>query len=1049
MANKKIRGITVEIGGDVTKLDKALAGSEKQSRSLQVELREIDKLLKFDPTNAELLTQKQSALKDMISETAKKLDTLKEAEAQVIAQFERGEIVEEQLRAFQREIIQTEKALDGMKDDLSAVDTALENVANGTDTAEKHTQEYRDEVEKAKKELEDFGNKAEESLDKVKTGALAIGTAMVATAGYTLKLSTEFDKALNTLITRTGASADEVDELNASMESVYANNFGESIEDVAVSMANVRTNTKLTGQELEDATQYALLMRDTFDFEVNESTRSAKMLMDQYGLSAEEAYNLIAQGAQSGLDKNGDLLDTINEYSVHFKQLGIDAPTMFNMLANGAESGTFSVDKLGDSIKEFGIRVKDGSDATAEGFTTIGLNADEMSRRFSKGGQSAYDALRETAQALFTLEDPLAQNQAGVALFGTMWEDLGVEGMMALMSLDGKISESNDALSKINEQKYDDIGSALQGLGRTLETDLINPIGEELTPVVSDVIDTIKENAPEIKEVISTVVDKVGEFVTFVSDNGSEIISVIAGIGAGFVAWNVATTIMGVVEAIKKFKTATEGASIAMKIFNAVGKANVFILIASLIATVIVALVTFLATNEDARAKIVEVWGKIKETFSNVINAIVGFFTTTIPEAFSSFITKVEEFFSKIGSFISEKFESFKVFVNTFLESIKNFFVNAGNNIVNFFTTTIPNLITSIVGWFNQLPEKIGYAIGFVIGKLILWATNVKTWITTEVPKIITSVVNFFKTLPSKIYEAIIGAVNRVATWATNLQNKAVSGVTSLINSVVTFFKTLPSKIYNAIVSAIDKVSSWGSKMKTKASTAISNLVTSVTTTAKALPGKIYSAISGAINKVVTWGTNMKNKAVSGMKNVVKGITDSFKNLPTKMASIGKNIVEGVWNGIKNATSWIKDKVASFASSILEGMKDALDINSPSRIFRDQVGRFIAEGIGVGIEENEDSPLQALEKLGDDMINGGKKINGITLNRQLEHTFTNNMSSGGSVADLVNLVSEYFPKLIEASNKSIYLNGKTLVGETINDIDSALGTIYAMKARGT
>lgn len=99
------------------------------------------------------------------------------------------------------------------------------------------------------------------------------------------------------------------------------------------------------------------------------------MLMDQFGLSGEEAFNLIAQGAQNGLDKNGDLLDSINEYSVHFKSLGLDAEDMFNSFANGADAGTFSVDKLGDAVKEFGIRVKDESDSTMQAFKDIGLNA--------------------------------------------------------------------------------------------------------------------------------------------------------------------------------------------------------------------------------------------------------------------------------------------------------------------------------------------------------------------------------------------------------------------------------------------------------------------------------------------------------------------------------------------------------------------------------------------------------------------------------------------------------------------------------------------------
>ena len=117
------------------------------------------------------------------------------------------------------------------------------------------------------------------------------------------------------------------------------------------------------------------------------------MLMDQFGISGEEAFNLIAQGAQNGLDKNGDLLDSINEYSVHYKQLNFTAEEFFNSMINGAESGTFSVDKLGDAVKEFGIRVKDTADSTTEGFELIGLDANKMRKEFAKGGEAASKAM--------------------------------------------------------------------------------------------------------------------------------------------------------------------------------------------------------------------------------------------------------------------------------------------------------------------------------------------------------------------------------------------------------------------------------------------------------------------------------------------------------------------------------------------------------------------------------------------------------------------------------------------------------------------------------
>ena len=182
MASKNIRGITIEIGGDTTKLGKALEDSEKKSRSLQVELREIEKALKFDPTNVELLAQKQTVLTNNISETSKKLDTLKEAERQVIAQFERGEVAEEQVRALQREIINTERSLEGMRSELTSTNSVMDNLANGTNDAEEHIDDLADSANTASDEMADFKEKASETFDVVAKGALAIGASAGAVA---------------------------------------------------------------------------------------------------------------------------------------------------------------------------------------------------------------------------------------------------------------------------------------------------------------------------------------------------------------------------------------------------------------------------------------------------------------------------------------------------------------------------------------------------------------------------------------------------------------------------------------------------------------------------------------------------------------------------------------------------------------------------------------------------------------------------------------------------------------------------------------------------
>lgn len=736
MAGKAIRGITVEIGGNTTKLDKALAGSEKKSRSLQVELREVTKLLKFDPTNTELLAQKQEILTSAISETGEKLKILKEAQAQVVAQFERGEIGEDQYRAFQREIMQTENALEDMRKELNTTEDALKKLADGTDTAEKHTDEYKESVEQAKKELDEFKASAEDAFNTVKTGAGILGGAMIATGGYALKLSTDFDKAFNTLVTKTGASADEMDELNEAMERVYANNFGESIEDVANSMAIVKTQTGLVGEELQKATETALLMRDTFDMEVNESIRAVNSMMDQFGITADEAYNLIAQGAQKGLNQNDDLLDTINEYSVQFKNAGYSAEDMFNMLANGVEAGTWSVDKLGDAVKEFNIRMSDGS--AQEAVEALGFSWEKVSEDWSKGGDAAKDVFNMLVEELSGLENTTEGYNIGVGLLGTMFEDLGYDAVKALSDTQGEISKTSTALEDINNQKYDDIGSALQGLGRTIETDVVKPLGEELKPVVEEAIEYVKENGPQIKDLISEVVKSVGEFVGWIVENGDLVISTIVAIGTGLLVWNVASMINSVVGAIKAYKLANEGATIAQALFNAVLNANPLMLIATLVAALVAGIVTFIMTNDEARAKFVEIWGKIKDFAKSVLDAIVKFFKdawAAIKKAwdacvtfFSGIWTGIKNTFSSVGSWfkntfsnawtaIKNVFSGWGEFFSGLWTKIKNKFSDIGANIATAISGSVKAGINGVIGAVESI---INRGIGLINGAITL-----------------------------------------------------------------------------------------------------------------------------------------------------------------------------------------------------------------------------------------------------------------------------------------------------------------------------------------
>ena len=333
--------------------------------------------------------------------------------------------------------------------------------------------------------------------------AAAAVTAATAIGGMAVNTTQEMNKATDSFIASTGEATEKTEQYNQVLGNIYRNNYGEDFQDIADSMAQVKTQLgEINDTELQNVTEDALALRDTFGFEVNESVRAAKMLMEQFGISSTEAYNLIAQGAQQGLDKNGDLLDSINEYSVHFKQNGLSATDMFNTFKAGAESGAFSIDKVGDAIKEMGIRMKDGS--ANESLKAMKLDADEITSAFGEGGERASWAFGEVVNGLKNIQDPIEQNTAGVAIFGTMWEDLGKDAVFAMTEYGEAFDETLDTMGQIKEIKYDNLSDMFEALKRNAEM-LLVPLGNALMPILQQIVQFLMDNMPLIEGIIQQI----------------------------------------------------------------------------------------------------------------------------------------------------------------------------------------------------------------------------------------------------------------------------------------------------------------------------------------------------------------------------------------------------------------------------------------------------------------------------------------------------------------------------------------------------------------
>lgn len=674
-----IKGITVKIAGDTMDLQKSLKAVQSSSSSLQKELTAINKQLKFDPENTVLLAQKQEVLKEQIENSKSALKKLLDVQDQVEEQAKNGEISTEQYRAYQREVekakskLETfakqlaeteEKAnainLESARSEMSKTETSVVKVGDSFKSLENKSN--KTDLSKVKKEMDDVKSSADNLKsavgDALKEAGAAATTVGGALTGTVISANSE-EKALNSLQAQTGLTAEEMTKYKDVLEDVYKGNFGESQEEVANVLALIKQTTNETNpSKLKDMTENLFTLRDTYDYDFVETLRAVNMLMEQFGVTGEEAFNLIAQGSQKGLNKNGDLLDTINEYSVHYKQLGYDANEFFNSLENGSNAGTFSIDKLGDAMKEFGIRSKDTASSTQEGFALLGYGAkasaediqkakdevakleknlyyakeeqkgfnnstseltkqknadkieqysealktakenlanlesagkgakgsiEDLQARFAKGGDSAKSATSEVLKALFEMDDKVKQNQAGVDLFGTMWEDLGIDGVKALMKVNGSADKTKNTMKKIKDIKYDDVEADWASLGRTVQTDVINPIGKSLFPEVKKLCNFASKHTKDIIPTLKIVGSLVG------------------GIWVGKKTTVVVSGVQSLIGAYKSLRIATESAKISQEGLNLAQKSNAIGIVVGLAATLVGSLWSIASANDEAK----------------------------------------------------------------------------------------------------------------------------------------------------------------------------------------------------------------------------------------------------------------------------------------------------------------------------------------------------------------------------------------------------------------------------------------------------------------
>ena len=829
-----IKGITVEIGGNTTPLNEALQGVNKQAKDLQKELGFVEKALKIDPKNVDLLKQKQDLLTESVKNTADKLDILKNAQKKLDDDMQAGlEVDAEQYRQLQRQIVFTEDKLEGLTKELQNFGSvgAQQIAAVGN-------------------QFKEVGGKITEAGKGFSVISAGAGAALTAATTQAVSL----EGAVNKYVAATGKSVEETEKFEEVLTNIFSKGLGESMEDIGDKMGIVTSMLgDLPTDQLESITEKSLRLQQVYDMDFQENIRGLDAMMTQFGISADEALELINQGAQQGLNQNKDWTDQIAEYAVHWSDLGFTAEDMLNKLIAGSQDGAFQIDYLNDAMKEFGIKVLEDDEKVSNAFTTLGLNAEELKGAFAQGGDAGREAFSQVAEALNGVSDPLKQNELGVTLFGTKFEDLGATAILAMGSAEESVDMLGDSLAKTSEVMDSGTGASFQQLTRDIQL-LGAELGQVLLPIVQPLVDglrgmvqTFSEMSPTTQTVIVTILG----IVTAIGPLLIVIGNIISAVGT------IMTIVPNLVSMFNTVKTAMVG-------LNAVMAANPIGVIVIAITGLIAILVTLYNKCDWFRNGVNAIWDAIKTAFFAAWDAITNFFTVTIPSVFNTVIDFVKNNWQALlllivnpfaGAFklLYDNCDAFRNFVDNFVKKVKEFFVNGWNSIVTFFTESIPNFIGSVKNWLNE-------------------------------------------------------TYNKIVQFVTDTIARAVEVGSKFIETVISFIKELP--------------------------------------------GKVWTWLKETIAKLKTWVSDMKAKGKEAIKSLIDAVIDGAKSIPSKMLEIGKNIVDGVWDGIKDAKDAFFNNVSGFFSGIVDSVKDTLGIESPSKVFKREVGQWIPAGVAEGIDEN-------------------------------------------------------------------------------------------------
>lgn len=770
------------------------------------------------------------------------------------------------------------------------------------------------------------------NLDEATDIALAFNNAMLAGGASTMEQENALTQYTQML------SAGKVDM--QAWRSIQAAMPGQ-LNQVAEAMLGAGKNSN----DLYEAMKNGSISFDDFNKKVMELNQNgfgkyasfaqqAKDATQGIGTAMENVKNRVAKAVQKVIEAVGveNIAGAINGFSSQFGKIGDAAAGMVTgvkgWFGKAAQAAQPLVSIWQSDFGQLGVYLK-GLASNAQAFGGSLLDV------VTNGGglQNFLTGLNNIISPLVNWWIALTRN---VSIFiGTLSDSGGVQAFLA------SLSELWKGLTQLGQGLADAVTGFLA----------VGQNGGAAASIGQLVGDAFNAAAPFVEKLASTL-QSLGDWA---SEHGDAIRTVIAGIAGGFAAFKTASLISAAVTALKSFDVAAKIAAAGQWVLNAAMNANPIVLVVTAIAALVSALVWFFTQTETGRKAWAAFTSFLSSAWQSVVSFVTGlgqnianFFTQTIPNAIQSVIQWFQQLPSAIGTALSNLITSIGTWAVSFGQSA----LQAGQQ----FVSNIANFLTN-------LPATIAYWLAYGITFVVLWAAQLGSQAISAGQQFLTNLGTFLMQLPGNIWNWLTSTVASVASWAAQMGANALSAGSQFLSNVGTFISQLPSNVGSWLSGAISAAASFVGQMASNAVNAGSRFLSSIGSYISQVPGRIGAGLSGAISAVGSFASSMASGALRAGQQFLSNLVNTLASIPGRMVSIGSQIVQGIINGITGSIGQVGSAILGGVKDAIADVKNMLGIHSPSRLFRDQIGRNIGLGLAQGISNSQAAVMASMNDM--------------------------------------------------------------------------------------